>query len=252
MRRIIPFVLIALLAGCGGDDGAGGTTTTAESTTTTEPVTTTSEATTTTGGAADGCDAPAVATDAEERIDVEGDVDGDGTDDTVTSFRDSEGVHLTVELANGAGRGSVILASAEVGAVGGLQGIVDINGDGAGEIWAIVGSGAAALLYEPFIVEGCAPKPILLNSAPAVFAVGGSVNNAAGVRCDDLDGNGALDEVVRLEASSTDGENFETTSTGFTMLDGEFSQLSQQQGAITSGDPGFDEFSSFACGDLTD
>jgi hypothetical protein len=254
VRRGAVFVLFVAFAGLAvgcGDDGGGdaaGATSTSAPTTTAAEATTTGEATTTTAQACPPV--PPLPGDVES---VRGDVDGDGLDDAVAIAAQDDGPHLVVALAAGGGGELVLDAGADPLGDAAVNGIADVNGDGAGEIWATVGSGASTRLHGLFRLDGCAPAAVRLDGAPAVFAVGGSVGATGGVRCDDIDGNGALDEVVVLAAQSSDGQTYDTTTTGYVLgPDGTLSQVTQQPGQVAAGDPEFAAFTTFRCGDLTD
>ncbi len=94
-----------------------------------------------------------------EQVDLEADVDGDGRDDAVSSFR-SEGDEagrayvLQVSLAAGGGAATQIAAPADA-SVALLGGAPLDRTDGRDVLWVRVGSGAATTILGLFHLDGC-------------------------------------------------------------------------------------------------
>jgi hypothetical protein len=89
-----------------------------------------------------------------------------------------------------------------------LLGGVDLGGDG-DTVFAVTGSGASVVVVGLFQLVECAISRVSLESGePAELPVGGTVTHGDGIRCTrDGDGPG----LVRLSATSDDGEHFQTT-----------------------------------------
>ncbi len=246
------FAFALAVAACGDDDDSSATTTT-ETTTTTEESTTTTEVAATTTQAATGCPDTPVEAGATNMTSAVGDLDGDGASDEPTAYLAGSEWHLHVTLSSGGGADIVVTEpSADVGGVEMLGG-VDVNGDGDDELWAKVGAGASVELVGLYDLAGCDLVAATRGGAPAVFPVGGSVLNVAGVRCDDVDDNGALDFVVELSASSTDGVTFEGTAAELAFDAGpppSLSPIDQQAESFTTDDVRFGDYTRFQCGPI--
>ena len=194
--------------------------------------------------------------DAADVSTTSGDFDGDGAPDTATAYRvgpkSAPEWHLAVDLASGTRADSVVprdLGHAPGIGNAAVAGAVDVNGDGTDELWASVGSGSIGTLAALFYVDGCGVSAVSADGTPVVFSVGGASGGFAGVDGTDVDGNGALDFVVALQASSTDGgTTYHTTETEYVLTDGMFGVLSQVPNTASPNDPDFARFSTFHCG----
>jgi hypothetical protein len=194
--------------------------------------------------------------DAADVSTASGDFDGDGAADTATTYRvgpkSAPEWHVAVDLATGARADSIV--PRDLGRAPGIgnaavAGAVDVNGDGTDELWASVGSGSIGTLAALFVIDGCGVEAATADGTAVVFSVGGASGSFAGLDCTDVDGNGALDFVVQLQASSTDaGATYQTTETEYVLVDGMFGVLSQVPGTASPTDPDFGRFSAFHCG----
>jgi hypothetical protein len=236
-RMFVIIAAAALVAACSSDSKARSTTT--------ERSTTTSTSATSTSTTIERCgpvDPPAAPQDEQQAT---GDVDGDGSPDSITTYRtgaaDKPEWHMLVEVTAGGGAETIVQGDGQspVNVIGGA----DLDGDGAAEIWAKVGAGASAEIVGLFRFAGCEVSAVQLNGGPASFPVGGSVGNTAGVDCAD-------GKVIALAASSSDGETYETTKTSYGLADGTLTLSGTETGTAKANDPGFAAFTSFRCKDL--
>lgn len=216
-------VVLLVVSGCAGSaperEGAGpssSTTATAGPTESFAPSTgstsstTTADATTDLGGACpdDGPVPPAGASDVTE---VAADVDGDGRDDRVASYRRADGTgRLGVELAAGG------TAAVDASDAGGLEGPTppralggaDLGGDGE-TVLAVTSAGASVVVVGLFQFVECSLARVTAPSGQTfALPVGGGVTHADGISC-------AGGELVARSAMSSDGETFATEDTHY-------------------------------------
>lgn len=111
------------------------------------------------------------------------DADGDAALDVMTTYLVGADWRLRVDLGAG---GSIDVVIADVSPLTGALalGAFDIEGDGTGELFVKVDGGAYATLVALYDVDGCGVVPITIGGERAVFAVGASVSNFAGLNCD--------------------------------------------------------------------
>ncbi len=227
-RHTGPLALVAVallvVSGCAGSaperEGAGPSSSTtvtagptesfAPSTGSTSPTTTGDDATTDLGGACpeDGPVPPAGASDVTE---VAADVDGDGRDDRVASYRRADGTgRLGVELAAGG------TAAVDASDAGGLEGPTppralggaDLGGDGE-TVLAVTSAGASVVVVGLFQFVECSLARVTAPSGQTfALPVGGGVTHADGISC-------AGGELVARSAMSSDGETFATEDTHY-------------------------------------
>ncbi len=232
-RAALVAVLIGLAA-CGddGDDAAP---------TTTEAATTTTEATTTTTQAP-ACPAVSVPAGAQEVTELDGDADGDGTDDELRTYRVGEEWHLQVELAADGGADLVVPSfGGSVGLVGGA----DVDGDAVDEVWARTGSGASATIVGLARMTDCALERVVFATGElAELPVGGSVGTTAGLECTD----GGL---VTFTATFADGETYDVVATSYALDGLTLREQGQQTTQVAATDPEFVRYASFSCGTLS-
>lgn len=248
MRRLSLCLLIvaALLTACSKSpaDGPGTTTTT-----TPRASTTTGPTGPTTSIATIKCaDRPV----SEEATDVQSevaDLDGDGIDDTVRSYRLGEAEwHLNVALARGGGA-DLRVATYDDSVVSVLGG-ADVDGDGADELWARTGQGASATVIGLARLVGCDLVRVTApGGEPVELPVGGSVGTASGVECDArVD---ATADLTTYTATNLGDDRYEVRATEHA-LDG---TMLVDRGTYTSeatiGDDAFGRASSFSCDDLS-
>lgn len=240
-------VVVALslvIAACGGgsddDDGADrSSTSTTSSTTTTEPPTTTQ---------APACPAVSVPAEATEITEVEGDVDGDGTDDELRSYRLGEEWHIQVELAADGGSDVVVDTFGSAAAV---VGGADVDGDGRDELWARVGSGASTTIVALAQLVDCELRWVADETgARAEMPVGGSVGTVSGVEC-----GGSVDPeadlTVYVSTLLGEGPEYETVATEHRLEDGRLLALGSQAGSVDATTDEFTRYVRFTCDDLS-
>lgn len=234
-RLAATLVLAAtLLAGCGDDDDATPATTTEATTTTTEPGTTTTRA--------PACPAVSIPDAAEEVTELEGDADGDGTDDELRSYRVGEEWHLQVELA--ADGGSDLVLPTFGGGVG-LVGGADVDGDGSEEVWARTGSGASASIVGLARLVDCQLLRVTFATDElAELPVGGSVGTTSGVEC-------GGDGLTAFTATLTEGSTYEVVATSYALDGTSLVERGTETTTVEATDDEFLRYASFSCGDLS-
>ncbi len=224
--KVLATVIALVLVACSGDDPTSSAAPTSVPTSTTSSPSSTStsstmpgESTTSTstsgsltpgGGncaAAEGPVPPPGATDVSE---ASADVDGDGEADRVLAYRQNDGNRrVAVELAAG-GTAAVDASEATIDGPAPLSvlGGTDLGGDGQ-SVFVVTGGGASVVIVGLFQFVECSLARIVLESGqPAEFPVGGAVTHGDGLACNDGD-------LLRLNATSTDGETFTTTDTRY-------------------------------------
>jgi hypothetical protein len=192
---------VVVTAGCSSSTRlahpAPATTTTSQPTGTTEPagVTTTAPGTTTTTTTA-----PAGFTPASVPAAI-GDVDGDGRPDKVSISWNATGAVVTAVLTR-LGTQTLpvqvdpfLLTDPSVHPA--VLGVVDINADGFAEVMVQVGQGASTSAFTILALVGGRLTQVLMNGAPAMLALGGSVGHFTRFGCES-------GQVVVAAWSSTD------------------------------------------------
>ncbi len=224
-RTVLCIVVAALtmLAGCAGDGGddegaaeSSSSTSGGASPTSAPPPAETSSTTksTATGGTAGGTgcpgDDPVPPEGAQEVSEVSADVDGDGADDRVFAYRRADGMRrVGVELAAGGtavvdANAVAIEGPAPLSALGGVA----LGGDGE-TVFALTGAGASVVIVGLFQFVECALARVVYSSGEdAELPVNGAITHGDGIACTDK-------TLVRLSATSTDGETFTATKTSY-------------------------------------
>ena len=114
------------------------------------------------------------------------DANGNGYDDTVSTWFEaaSDSWWLLMAWGNGGSTEVMITDSSPVAAARPL-GVVDLNGDGQYELFAIVDSGASAQIVGVFELGDCTVNRMTFSDsgAPAAFPVGASIGSLSGVAC---------------------------------------------------------------------
>lgn len=138
------------------------------------------------------------------------DVDGDGAADRVLAYRRSDGARrVAVELAAGGtaavdARASEIEGPAPLSVVGG----VDLGGDG-DTVLAVTGAGASVVVVGLFQLVECDLARVSFPSGVDVeLPLGGGITHGDGIACTDQ-------TLVRLSATSADGETFDAHQTTY-------------------------------------
>lgn len=257
MRRTFLPALAALSlllsAACSDDEPEAGeptTTTDAPTTTTTEaPTTTTTGPTTTTAGPLGSpCPDVSIPASAEEITEVSADVDGDGHDDVLRTYRDGDEWTLQAEVAaTGGSQLSIESFGGAVGVVGGS----DIDGDGTDEVWARVGSGASAVIMAVADFEDCTLAWVTrADGARAEMPVGGSVGTTSGVECDaSIDPEADLTTYTAVLVG--EGPDYEVTAVEHTLDGSTLVEGASDDAVVSALESEFDRYTSFSCADLS-
>jgi hypothetical protein len=174
---------------------------------------------------------PVGATDVTE---VAADLDGDGRDDRVLSYRRTDGTRrVATELAAG-GTAAVDAGGGELDGPVPLRvlGGAPLGGDG-DTVFAVTGAGASVVVVGLFQFVECAVAGVVFQSGQAVaLPVGGGITHGNGIACRD----GGL---VALSAVSEDGESFTTEDTRYRVDGNTLVQVGTASGTLTrSGDGG--------------
>lgn len=123
------------------------------------------------------------------------DVDLDGVDDTaVLSLLDDGTLRLVVTLAT-ADVLSLQIVDEMLFSEGPLrvETAADVEGDGDGDLWLVIGAGSSTELFTLILTDGCTLHRPTAGDALNAFSVGASLGNVDGIECVDIDGNGVLD-----------------------------------------------------------
>jgi hypothetical protein len=207
VRILLLLVALIAIAGCGGESTtpttlvattvpavttspavAAPTTrapaTTVPSTATVSPTTATTTTTTTTTLPPSVCPTPVPLQESTLRFaPVGGDFDGDGNPDELFTYQaDPDEWRVRIVFADGGGADAAIVESEDLAPPRPIGGF-DIDGDGAEEVFLVVGSGASAAEIGFYDVADCVATRITVGGVPAVFAIGSSVGAVAGVSC---------------------------------------------------------------------
>lgn len=244
MGRAVAAMLVLALgtAGCGDDDAPDAS----PSTSATEAPSTSSATSTTPGPA---CDPLALPDGAANITDAAGDVDGDGAQDVLRSYRlGVDDWHLRAELAAG-GAEELAVPTFGDGAIVVLGG-ADVDGDGGDEVWAQTGSGASATIVGLARFTNCTLERVtFVGGDPAEFPVGGSVGNAAGLGCEaHID---PASDLTAYTATNTGEVSYEVTATDYALKGSVLVQGASEVSTATMGDEAFARATTFACDDLS-
>lgn len=222
LPTVLATVMMAssLLAGCEGGDGGEETVPTSSSSTT-----------------ASGVDCPgggAVPPEGAENVsEVSADVDGDGADDRVLAYRHNGDRRVAVELTGGGtdavdANASEIVEPAPLSVLGGVA----LGGDGE-TVFAVTGAGASVVIVGLFQFVECALTRVSFESGQAVeLPVSGAITHGDGLRCAP---GGDGPPLVRLSATSTDGESFTATETGYRVDGNILVEVDTQTTTLTRG-----------------
>ena len=241
--RAVVAIVAVVLAGCSGSspdvDGAAPTSSTSsvsESTTSSAPETNTTSSTSADDGtspetepgtacADNGPIPPAGATDVTE---VAADVDGDGRDDRVVSYRVGGTGRVGVELASG---GTAAVDASDAAQLDGpaplrVLGGADLDGDGE-TVLVTTSAGASVVVVGLFQFVECSLSRVTSPSGQTVaLPVGGAITHGDGIACE----NGAL---VTRSALSSDGEAFVTKDTTFRIDGNTLVEVSAESGTLS-------------------
>lgn len=243
-RTLAALLVLALgVTGCGGDDDDSDAST---STSATEAPSTSSSSSTTPAAV---CDPIGLSDGAANVAEATGDIDGDGADDGLLSYRlGADEWHLRVELAAG-GAADVVIPTFGAGAIAVLGG-ADVDGDGGDEVWAQTGSGASATIIGLARFTDCELERVTFAGGdPAEFPVGGSVGNTAGLECE-AHGDPTAD-LTGYTATNTGEDTYEVTATEYALDGTVLVQGASRVSTATVGDEAFARATTFSCDDLS-
>lgn len=136
-----------------------------------------------------------------------GDVDGDGTADTVAVTATS----ITVELSAGGSVSAPIVDSDVPKPV--VSGLQDLDRDGRAEVWVETARGASTSFVQAYRYDGKALRELTFSGGHIRFGIGGSATHGDGFSCTD-----AARLVVRT-AESDDGTSFRVRTRTFRVSD---------------------------------
>lgn len=260
MRMVAAAASLTLMLGmtaCGDDDDeATGDSTTSEDTTSTSAETTTSVSTTeaptteapTTAPPTSAADCVGAAEGATAESSATGDVDGDGTDDTLEVLHDGAGTwFLQVTLGSG---GSTVMELTTDG-VGGAEmiGAADIDEDGKEELFVQTGAGASAAIIGIFTVQGgCDLEAVTFDGAPAAFPVGASIGATSGLQCSNAP---EPPGIFAFAGASSDGQTYDVTTAELQLSGTLLTQVGETTGTANYGDELYTAASTFHCDDVT-
>ena len=184
----------------------------------------------------------ATPTKAARRIPArEGDVDGDGTADSIRS----RGSLLSIELS---GSGKTITAPVHKDGPGdaGLLGTDDVDRDGFAEVFLETGSGASTTFATPYRFDGTVLRELQLDGGPARLVIGGSVTHGDGFTCLP---SGRLE--VR-SADSPDGAEFTVHVDDYKLVGAQLVLQKSSSSHAKQGDPAVESSYEVHCGSVGD
>lgn len=246
VRRAALAALLLLLACSDGGSSTAGSSSSSSSATTTTTTTTSTTTTTTPVCAADERPSTAVRV-----TDGSADLDGDGAQESVTVYADGTEAapgpwHVLATLGAGMGRIGSIISDA---ATGDANQRIELLGassiaSGPGEaLFVAVGSGASATIVGLFAAGLCNLTRLSLapSTAPAQFAIGGTVTHLDGLRCRDK-------QLEQLSATSSDGVNYDTKIQRLTIGDGSLIAVGAPViGTMRGANPDLQQFATLDC-----
>jgi hypothetical protein len=251
---LVACVVLAAAGACGDDaDDAATTDTSAPptseaSTTTTGGETTTSEAPTTappTTTATTAANCPEAERPGEIVGSATGDLDGDGTDDTVELVHtDLDEWLIFAALGTGGDAAGPIVADGPLLGAD-VLGVADVQGDGTSELFLQVGSGASAAIVGLYTVTGCDVEPVTFEGGPSAFPVGASIGATSGLQC------GPDGTLFAYASASSDGESYDVTWSEMALDGSVLTVVDEGTGTASYGDELHTAASSFHCGALT-
>jgi hypothetical protein len=184
--------------------------------------------------------------EAQDLTEQPGDVDGDGADDLLRTFRVGDEWHLGVELARGGGA-DLVLASygGGIGIIGGA----DVDGDGNDEIWAQTGAGASATIVGLARFADCSLELVSFASgSPAEMAVGGSVGTAGGLECTTPPGGPG--QLSTYTLTFRDDTTYDLRTVRYHLEGTTLVEDGDETGTVAAASPDLLRYASFTCGDL--
>ena len=219
-RRWLGVFALVVLLGCADDDSPAldGPVPTTEATTSTAPSTSTTATT-----APPACPEIFRGVGNPEQVDRAADVDGDGEDDTVASFRSEGdvGARYVLQVALAAGGGATIEIPAADGeaSVALLAGTPLDPNDPREVLWVRVGSGAATTIIGAYHLDGCDLTAVTLpNGEPVELPIGGTVGTVSGAECGSLADPEA--DLLVHEATHLADDRYEVVTTEYRWADG--------------------------------
>jgi hypothetical protein len=190
---------------------------------------------------------PVAAVPAPQQVTTDqADLDGDGAVDAVTTYFSSTGRwHLRASLAAGGGI-DVDLAGPDDGTVAVLGG-TDVDGQPGDEVLVSMGGGPTGTRVAMLRWTNCGLIRLSgPDGQPAAFPVGATETEAHGLRC-------TPGAVVVLDATSADGQHFDTTDTILNLGEGGFAPEGPAQTGQVDALAQRDQYLSYLeldCGDL--
>ena len=230
--------LVLLLTGCSGSTPSAQdptpTLTPTASPTSPAPVATTPAPVVTTTAPTSAAPSP-VATRVKPARD--GDVDGDGKADVVTTTA----TLLTVRLS-GSGRSVTAPVNADAPRSAPVLGSTDVDRDGYAEVFLETAQGASTQFATPYRFDGKTLRELQFDGGPLRLGIGGSVTHGDGFRCTPA---GLLE--IR-SAESADGLDFTLRVDTYRLVGAELEVVTTRTATGKQGDPEVEASYTVDCG----
>jgi hypothetical protein len=172
---------------------------------------------------------------------LDGDVDGDGTADSIRTSAST----LTVELSGSDKTVTAAVHTEDPGSPG-LLGSRDVDRDGYAEVFLETAHGASTTFATPYRFDGTTLRELQLDGGPVRLGIGGTVTHGDGFRCLP---SGRLE--VR-SVDSQDGEAFTVHVDTYRLGTSELVLLSSVTSQARQGDQAVEQSYVVSCGAVGD
>ena len=171
---------------------------------------------------------------------LDGDVDGDGKTDAVSTTTQAVSVRLSAS-------GRTVTAPVQAAwAAPAVSGVHDVDRDGRAEVFVKTGQGASTAFYTAYRFDGTSLRVLQLRGQSASLGAGGSATHGDGFRCTQ-DGR-----LVVTQALSSDGSSYTVTAATYRLDTTELVLLSKTRKVVVGSDPSVNAAYAVDCGTVGD